>query len=149
MADDPMTIVPSILGLTMTPDHSMTPLRALLEHAAALSSKDNRRFAETLSQPFMHVWPNGEILEYRDQGDVNLLAQLAKVPIDVESFGQIELESASLILDWTDLKAFRVRFRRYEAQGQNRGQAEGIYVVVRDGTSSWKVKLSIGIVPVK
>ena|SRR5438128_7129511 len=148
MADDPMAIVRTLLGLSMTTDDTMTPLRALLEHAAALSSKDNRRFAETLSLPFIHVWPNGEIIEYKQPGDIDLSAQFAKAPVDPAIFGQTELQGASLILDWTDLKAFRTRLTTYASQGQNPGQAEGICVVVREGPS-WKVKLTLGIVPVK
>jgi len=125
-----------------------TPLKALLEHAAAFSSRDNRQFAENLAFPFIHVWPDGEILEYAQAGDVDLLAQYARARIDVSKFGRTELDEATIVLDWPDLKAFLTKFTRWTPEGQVLGQAEAIWVVVREG-GAWKLKLRIGAVPVK
>jgi len=147
MTDDPLGPIRALLASTMKTDQAMTPLRALLEHAAALSSKDDRRFVETVSLPFIHLRPDGEIVEYRQPGDVHLSTQLAKAPMDVNSFGQTELEAATLVLDWNDLKVFHTRLTRYAAEGKYLGKAEAICVVVLEG-ESWKVKLSIGAAPV-
>jgi len=146
MTNDPLAPLRGLLETLKTAD-TATPFGALLEHAAAFSSKDDRRFAESLSLPFMHVWPDGEIVEYKEPPDVDSLAQLAEASAGVAIFGQTELEAATLVLDWSDLKAFRARLARYSPQGQYLGAAEGIFVVVREG-ASWKVKLSIGAVTV-
>lgn len=120
-----------------------TPLKALVEHLAAFSSRDNQRFAGILSLPFVHLWQDGEIWRYDDPGDVDISKQYAKAGIDAENFGCTELDEASLILDWDDLKAFYVKFTRYSAGGDKAGRAEAIWVAVRDG-GSWKLKLRIG-----
>ncbi|MBI1965255.1 MAG: hypothetical protein HYS46_03320 [Betaproteobacteria bacterium] len=118
-------------------------MKALIEHVAAFSSKDNRRFAEVVSLPFVHLWQDGEIWRYDDRDDVDLLKQYARAGIDAENFGCTELDEARLILDWDDLKAFYVTFTRYTADGGKAGRAEAMWVVVRDG-GSWKLKLRIG-----
>jgi hypothetical protein len=122
---------------------SDTPLKALIEHVAAFSSRDNQRFAEILSLPFIHLWQDGEIWRYEDRSDVDLLKQYAKAEIDAENFGRTELDEARLILDWDGLKAFYVRFTRYSAGGDKAGRAEAIWVAIRDG-ECWKLKLRIG-----
>lgn len=120
-----------------------TPLAALIEHLEAFSSRDNRRFAEALSLPFVHLWQDGEIWRYDNRGDVDLSKQYIKAEIDEKTFGCTELDEARLILDWDDLKAFYVRFTRYSAGGDKTGRAEAIWVAIRDG-GSWKLKLRIG-----
>jgi hypothetical protein len=120
-----------------------TPLKALIEHVAAFSSRDNRRFAEVLALPFVHLWQDGEIWRYEDRGDVDLLKQYARAEIDEKTFGRTELDEARLILDWDDLKAFYVTFTRYAPQGDKVGRAEALWVAIRDG-GCWKLKLRIG-----
>jgi hypothetical protein len=120
-----------------------TPLKALIEHLEAFSSRDNRRFAGVLSLPFVHLWQDGEIWRYDDPSDVDILKQYVKTGIDAENFGRTELDEARLILDWDDLKAFYVIFTRYTLQGDKVGRAEAIWVAIRDG-GSWKLKLRIG-----
>lgn len=120
-----------------------TPLMALIEHLEAFSSRDNRRFAEALSLPFVHLWQDGEIWRYEDRSDVDLLRQYARAEIDEKTFGRTDLDEARLILDWDELKAFYVRFTRYSAAGDNAGRAEAIWVAIRD-RGSWKLKLRIG-----
>ena len=120
-----------------------SPLKALIEHLEAFSSRDNRRFAEALSLPFVHLWQNGEMLRYEDQSDVDLLKQYARAGIDEKTFGRTELDEARLVLDWEDLKAFYVRFTRYSAQGGRAGRAEALWVATRD-RGCWKLKLRIG-----
>jgi hypothetical protein len=124
---------------------SDTPLKALIEHLAAFSSRDNRRFAEILSLPFVHLWQDGEIWRYDDSGEVDLSKQYAKAEIDAENFGRTELDEANLILDWDDLKAFHVIFTRYTPEGNKTSRAEAIWVVIRD-KGCWKLKLRIGAV---
>lgn len=125
-----------------------TPLKALLEHATAFSSRDNQQFAQNLAFPFIHVWPDGEILAYEEASDVDLLAQYARARIDVSKFGRTELDEATVVLDWPDLKAFHTKFTRLTPESEVLGQAEAIWVVVRDG-AVWKLKLRIGALPVK
>ena len=120
-----------------------TPLMALIEHLEAFSSRDNRRFAEILSLPFVHLWQDGEIWRYEDRGDVDLLRQYARTGIDDKTFGHTELDEANLVLDWEDLKAFHVKFTRYRAAGGKAGRGEAIWVAIRDD-GSWKLKLRIG-----
>jgi hypothetical protein len=132
----------------MSTPASDTPLKELIEHAAAFSSKDNQRFAENLSLPFIHLSPDGEVWQYKDPGDVDLFKQYAKARIDAENFGRTELDEANLILDWDDLTAFHTKFTRYTRGGEKIGQAEAIWVAIREGTG-WKVKLRIGAVQIK
>ena len=120
-----------------------TPLQALIGHLAAFSSRDNQKFAECLSLPFIHLWQDGEIWQYGSRGDVDLAKQYARAEIDVESFGRTELDEADLILDWAELKAFHVKFTRVMIGGDNAGRAEAIWVVIREG-GCWKLKLRIG-----
>ncbi len=125
-----------------------TPLKALIEHLAAFSSRDNQRFADILSLPFVHLWQDGEIWRYDDRSEVDLLKQYARAEIDAENFGRTELDEAKLILDWDDLKAFYVKFTRYTPMGDKAGRAEAIWVAVRDG-GRWKLKLRIGAARIK
>lgn len=129
----------------MTAPAGDTPLTALIEHLAAFSSRDNQRFADILSLPFVHLWPDGEIWRCDERSGVDLLKQYAKAGIDAMRFGRTELDEATLVLDWDDLKAFHVEFTRYESSGGEAGRAEAIWVVVRDG-GCWKLKLRIGAV---
>ena len=130
---------------TLTSD---TPLKALIEHAAAFSSKDPQRFAENLSLPFIHLSPDGEIWRYENPDDVDLFRQYTKAGIDVETFGRTELDEANFILDWDDLKAFHTKFTRYAKDGEKINQAEAIWVAIRED-KYWKVKLRIGAARVK
>jgi hypothetical protein len=127
----------------MTPHLVNTALQALIEHAAAFSSKDNRRYADSLSLPFVHLWPDGEVLRYDACSDVDLFEHYARAKLDAESFGRTELDEARLILDWDDLKAFYVKFTRYGNDGGKLGQSEAIWVAVRAG-GCWRLKLRIG-----
>jgi hypothetical protein len=120
-----------------------TPLNALLEHLAAFSSKDDARFAEAVSLPFVHLWHDGELWRYEDRGDIDLLKQYAKSGIDEKTFGRTELDEARLVLDWENLKAYYVRFTRYSSTGDKAGRAEAIWVALRE-SGSWKLKLRIG-----
>lgn len=120
-----------------------SPLMALIEHLKAFSSRDNRRFADALSLPFVHLWQDGEIWRYEDPSDVDISKQYVKAGIDAENFGRTELDEARLILDWDDLKAFYVTFTRYTMVGDKAGRAEAIWVTVRDD-GCWKLKLRIG-----
>ena len=119
------------------------PLQALIEHLEAFSSRDNRRFADAVSLPFVHLWHDGELWRYGEPGDVDLQKQFAKAGIDTKTFGRTELDEARLVLDWEHLKAFCVRFTRYSTAGDRAGQAEAVWVAVRDG-AFWKLKLRIG-----
>jgi hypothetical protein len=132
----------------MSAPASGTPLETLIEHLAAFSSGDDRRFSEILSLPFVHLWQDGEIWRYDDGGEVDLSKQYAKAGIDSATFGRTGLDDASLILDWKDLKAFHVRFTRYTSEGNNAGRAEAIWVVIRD-EGCWKLKLRIGAARIK
>lgn len=132
----------------MTPPARNTALKALIEHAAAFSSKDNERYAETLSLPFVHLWQDGEILHYDDPGDIDLFKHYARAKIDAENFGHTELDEAELILDWEDLKAFHVKFTRNTKEGGTLGQSEAIWVAIRSG-ECWKLKLRIGAARIK
>ena len=120
-----------------------TPLKALIEHAAAFSSKDNRRYADNLALPFVHLWPDGEILRYDDRTGVDLFKHYARAKLDAENFGRTELDEADLILDWDDLKAFYIKFTRYKPDGGKLGQSEAIWVAIRAG-GRWKLKLRVG-----
>lgn len=120
-----------------------TPLAALIEHLEAFSGRDNRRFAEALSLPFVHLWQDGEIWRYDEPGDIDISRQYAKAGIDTANYGCTELDEARLVLDWDDLKAYYVIFTRYSAGGDKLGRAEAIWVAIRDG-GSWKLKLRIG-----
>ena len=125
-----------------------TPLKALIEHAAAFSSKDNRRYAENLSLPFVHLWQDGEILRYDHAGEVDLFRHYARAKLDAENFGRTELDAADLILDWDDLKAFYAKFTRYTPEGGKLDQSEAIWVAIRAG-ERWKLKLRIGAARIK
>ncbi len=120
-----------------------TPLKALIEHLEAFSTRDNRRFADALSLPFFHLWQDGEIWRYEDPGDVDLLKQYARAEIDGKSFGRTELDEARLVLDWEELKAYHVSFTRYTTAGCPLGRAEALWVAVRDN-GCWKLKLRVG-----
>jgi hypothetical protein len=72
----------------MTASVSGTPLEALIEHAAAFSSKDDGRYALSLSLPFVHLWQDGEILRYDEPYDVDLFKHYARARIDAEVFGR-------------------------------------------------------------
>ena len=126
-----------------------TALKALIEHAAAFSSKDNRRYADNLSLPFVHLWQNGEILRCEDRGDVDLFEHYARAGLDAENFLRTELDETDLILDWEDLKAFHVKFTRYGPGGGKAGRAEAIWVTTRDEEGRWKLKLRIGAAPIR
>jgi len=119
-----------------------TSLEALIEHAAAFSSGDNERYAAGLSLPFVHLWPDGEIMRYDDQRDVDLLSHYRKAGIDPATFRGSELDEAKLILDWEGLKAFHTRFTRHALEG-TLGQSEAIWVALRS-PGGWKLKLRIG-----
>jgi len=125
-----------------------TALKALIEHAAAFSSKDNRRYADNLSLPFVHLWQDGEILRYDDRSDVDLFEHYARAGLDDQNFGRTELDDANLILDWDDLKAFHVKFTRYAPEGGKTVRAEAIWVAIRDARC-WKLKLRIGAVRIR
>ena len=127
---------------------SNTPLKALIEHAAAFSSRDNQRYADNLSLPFVHLWQDGEILRYDDRSDVDLFKHYARAKLDAENFGRTELDEADLILDWDDLKAYYTKFTRHAPQGGNVGQLEAIWVAIRAG-ECWKLKLRIGAARIK
>jgi hypothetical protein len=122
---------------------SGTPLEALIEHAAAFSSKDNRRYAESLSLPFVHLWQDGEILRYDGPDDVDLFNHYTRARIDAQVFGRTELDEARLVLDWETLKVFYVRFTRYTQAGGTLGRSEAIWAATRSG-HSWRLKLRIG-----
>jgi hypothetical protein len=132
----------------MTTPESNTALKALIEHTAAFSGKDNERYAGTLALPFVHLWQDGEILRYDDPGDVDLFGHYARAKIDAETYGRTELDEAELILDWEDLKAFHVKFTRYAREGGTLGQSEAIWAAIRSG-EGWKLKLRIGAARVK
>ncbi len=123
-------------------------MKALIEHAAAFSGKDNERYADTLALPFIHLWPEGRILRYDNSEDVDLFKHYARAKIDAESYGRTELDEAELILDWEDLKAFHVIFTRYTQEGGTLGQSEAIWVAIRSG-ECWKLKLRIGASRIK
>ena len=123
-------------------------LEALIEHVAAFSSKDNARYADNLSLPFVHLWQDGAILRYDHRSDVDLLGHYARAGLDAESFARTELDEADLILDWDDLKAFHVKFTRFAPHDGKLGQSEAIWVAIRDG-QSWKLKLRIGAARIK
>jgi len=127
----------------MTAASTATALKALIEHAAAFSSRDNRRYADNLSLPFVHLWPDGEILRYDNRSDVDLFGHYARAGLDAGNFGRTELDQADLILDWDDLKAFHVKFTRFMPDDGRSSQSEAIWVAIRDG-QSWKLKLRIG-----
>jgi hypothetical protein len=127
---------------------SNTALEALIEHAAAFSSKNNERYAETLSLPFVHLWQDGEILRYGKPGDIDLFKHYARAGIDAERFGHTELDAAELILDWEHLKAFHAIFTRYAREGGATGRSEAIWVAIRTG-ECWKIKLRIGAERIK
>ena len=110
---------------------------------AGFSSRDDKSYAATLALPFVHLWPDGDLLRYDDLGDVDLLGHYARAGIDPGTFGRSELDEARLVLDWKDLKAFRVRFTRYTRDGAALDRSEAIWVVVRTN-ASWKVKLRLG-----
>jgi hypothetical protein len=127
----------------LIPPVAATPLGALLDHLAAFSGRDNFRFAEAVSLPFVHLWHDGELWRYEDCGDIDLLKQYAKSGIDEKTFGRTELDEARLVLDWESLKAYYVRFTRYSSAGDKAGRAEAIWVALRE-SGSWKLKLRIG-----
>ena len=122
---------------------STSALKALLEHTAAFSSKDNEAYADALALPFVHLWPDGEILRHDERADIDLFDHYARGGLDAEKFGRTELDAADLILDWEQVKAFHVRFTRYTRDAVPLGQSEAIWVAVRTG-EGWKVKLRIG-----
>src|SRR5829696_749521 len=97
----------------MTTSGSDTALKALLEHTAAFSSKDNGAYTEALALPFIHLWQDGEILCHEKRADIDLFDHYARGGIDAENYDRTELDQADLILDWEHLKAFRVKFTRY------------------------------------
>lgn len=125
-----------------------TALKALIEHAAAFSSRDNRTYADNLSLPFVHLWQDGEILRYDNPSDVDLFEHYARAGLDAENFGRTELDEADLILDWDDLKAFHVKFTRFMPDDGKLSQSEAIWVAIRSG-KCWKLKLRIGAARIK
>lgn len=119
------------------------PLLALLEHIEAFSSRDNARYARALAIPFVHLWADGAILRYDTAADVDLAAHLATAGLDRRSFERAQLEQTDLVLDWPELKAFRVIFTRRRPGGEPSGRWEALWVTLRaDG--EWKLKLRIG-----
>jgi hypothetical protein len=124
-----------------------TPVKAMLEHLAAFSAGDDRRFVEAVSLPFVHLWPDGELWHHGVPADIHVLRQYAKAGIDAETFGGSELDEAVLILDGRDLKAFRVTFTRTTRAGGSIGRSAAIWVTVRE-RGAWRLKLRIGAVPV-
>ncbi len=126
----------------------MNALQALIEHAAAFSSRDNGRYADNLSLPFVHLWPDGGILRYDNRSEADLSAHYARAGLDVGNFARTELDAADLILDWDDLKAFHVKFTRFMPDERKSGQSEALWVAIRDGRS-WKLKLRIGAARIK
>lgn len=125
-----------------------TALKALIEHAAAFSSRDNRRYADNLSLPFVHLWQDGEILRYYNRGDVDLFGHYSRAGLDAGNFARTELDEADLILDWDDLKAFHVKFTRFAPDDGKLSQSEAIWVTIRDD-ECWKLKLRIGAVRIR
>lgn len=125
-----------------------TALKALIEHVAAFSSKDNARYADNLSLPFVHLWQDGAILRYDNRSDVDLFEHYARAGLDAENFERTELDEADLILDWGDLKAFYVKFTRLTRGDGKSSQSEAIWVAIRDG-QCWKLKLRIGAARIK
>jgi hypothetical protein len=125
-----------------------TPLEALVEHAGAFSSRDNERYADNLALPFVHLWPDGSILRYESRADVDLHGHYAKAGLDARNFGHTALDEADLVLDWPDLKAFRVKFTRFAPDGAASGQSEAIWAVIREG-GAWKLKSRIGAMRTK
>ena len=132
----------------MIPSGSNTALKALIEHAAAFSSKDNETYVEALALPFVHLWPDGEIVCHDTPADIDLFDHYAGGGIAVEKFGRTELDAADLILDWERLKTFYVKVTRYTQDGVPLGQSEAIWVAVRT-EKSWKLKLRIGAARIK
>ena len=122
-----------------------TPLEALIEHTAAFSSRDNARYADILSVPFVHLWPDGQIWSHDDGRQIDLFAHYKAANLSAANFDHTELDHAVVVLDWPDLKAFHVKFSRYTPRGENAGQSEAIWVVVRTN-EGWKVKLRIGAI---
>jgi len=116
---------------------------ALIEHAAAFSSRDNAKYAKNLSLPFVHLWPNGDLLRYDTDAEVDLVAHYERAGLDAANFGHTELDEVELILDWKDLKAFHTKFTRYSPRGDRLSQSEAVWVIVRSG-DGWKMKLRIG-----
>lgn len=131
---------------TMLEVRGETPLKALLEQLAAFSARDDRRFAEAVSLPFVHLWPDGDLWHHETSADIDLLRQYAKAGIDAGSFGRTELDEARLVLDGTELKAFRVTFTRYTQAGDRISQSAALWVTVRE-RGAWKLKLRIGALP--
>lgn len=131
----------------MTRSHqNATPLEAVIEHTAAFSSGDNDQYARILSIPFIHVWPDGKLLQYDNSESVDLLAHYKAAGLTDQNFDHTELDAAVAILDWPELKVFRVEFTRYGPHGMRAGKSEALWVVVRvDG--GWKVKLRVGAMP--
>ncbi len=132
----------------MSPVDEPAVRAALTEHTAAFSDKDNERYAETLALPFVHLWQDGEILRYDNQGDVDLFTHYARAKIDAANYGHTGLDGAELILDWEDLKAYHVKFTRYTREGCTLGRSEAIWVAIRSG-ECWRLKLRIGAVRIK
>lgn len=122
---------------------SGSALGALIEHTAAFSSRDNHRYANCLSLPFVHLWPEGDILRYEDPARVDLSDHYARAGLDARNFGRTELNEARLVLDWQRLKAYHVKFTRYAPGGAGLAQSEALWVAVHAG-ESWKMKLRIG-----
>lgn len=118
-------------------------LGALIEHTAAFWSRDNRRYADCLSLPFVHLWPEGDIACYEHPAEVDLFVHYARAGLDARNFGRTELDEARLVLDWQRLKAYHVKFTRYSPEGAGLAQSEALWVAVRAG-ESWKLKLRIG-----
>jgi hypothetical protein len=130
----------------MTGRHpNATPLESLIEHTAAFSSRDNERYADILSVPFVHLWPDGQVWSCDDGRQISLSAHYKAANLTAENFDHTELDHAVVVLDWPDLKAYHVKFSRYTPRGGNAGQSEAIWVVVR-ADDGWKVKLRIGAV---
>jgi len=116
---------------------------ALIEHTVAFSSRDNRRYAECLSLPFVHLWPEGDFIRYECPAEIDLLAHYVRAGLDARNFGRTELDEARLVLDWQRLKAYHVKFTRFAPGGVGLAQSEALWVAVRTG-QSWKLKLRIG-----
>ncbi len=124
-----------------------TPIEAMIEHLKAFETLDDAAFARSLSFPFTHLYPDGDVNRWDDPDDVSVERDLQKFGLLRENYGRITLDSCDMVMDLPRLKVFHITATRFGAgTSVATSRAEAVWAVVEE-TGGWKVKLRVGAGP--